>query len=304
MLATVPFLLLASIPFWDWLYSVAPRIGRAFAALLVVYGAVCSLYVGIRFATDPRMEAVAWMRDTLRVPLRSNRLRMHPCGRSNPASMYTMFACRALSGRLRLFAETFPDRPEILARNLELDPEDVSVVQPAALKARSPDMVAVTSLDYARYDTRLGQLYPEMRSFYSGLLAGELGYRPVFDRKSGPAPRLLYPQTIDFLDNRIVVMERAPGRLSNDVRSQTLKSPAGDAKPRADARLVFEPPPNHECGRGRATCAGSAANLSSAACRPARRRTASTARGGFRWTAGELPVRGARGGCGVCRGRR
>jgi len=71
-------------------------------------------------------------------------------------------------------------------------------------------MIAVNSIDYARFEGRLGQLYPEMTSFYTRLLAGELGYRPVFDQQSRPAPRLLYPRNIDFLDNRMVVLARVP----------------------------------------------------------------------------------------------
>ena len=71
----------------------------------------------------------------------------------------------------------------------------------------------VDSLYYSRFleDRRAGKAYSEIGEFFVQLLQERLGYRIVFDRTSSDAPWWAYPGEIDFLYNRIVILERSAG---------------------------------------------------------------------------------------------
>jgi hypothetical protein len=51
-------------------------------------------------------------------------------------------------------------------------------------------------------------MHAQVGAFFSDLLHGRLPYRVVYDRQSPRPPAWVYPRSIDFLHNRIVILER------------------------------------------------------------------------------------------------
>jgi len=51
-------------------------------------------------------------------------------------------------------------------------------------------------------------LYPSVRDYYRQLLEERLGYEITLDVSTPAPPRWAYPKRIDFLENRLVVLER------------------------------------------------------------------------------------------------
>jgi len=118
-----------------------------------------------------------------------------------------------VSGRKRLFDTIFARDDKTLEKIKRFEPpnEDVGWYTGEALYKRSPDYVAVDSLYYERF---LGNAYyPGIERFFTDLLNGKYPYRIVYDRKTPPVPRWIYPKDIDFLENRLTILSgnRPPG---------------------------------------------------------------------------------------------
>jgi hypothetical protein len=206
VLPVVPFLLLIIGPILE---LCARRPVFIYCSLIPVlaYNCLCSFYVGIRFADDPRMAAQTWVRSHLTAgeSIEStqacsdwNRLPgMHLDERHAPNS----------NERAALFAKVFSNNPWVSNSLVERE----GIVNPAnftlaALQARNPQYLALDSLVY-------GGLTPgPIDSYFSDLLAGHYPYRIVFDLQSPPDPAWVYPRRIDFLQNRITILERIGGK--------------------------------------------------------------------------------------------
>jgi hypothetical protein len=118
-----------------------------------------------------------------------------------------------VSGRSRILREVLADNVWVRANIDRLEQGGADWYSPESLAARAPDAVVVDSLYYSRFleDRRAGKAYSEIGEFFVQLLQERLGYRIVFDRTSSDAPWWAYPGEIDFLYNRIVILERSAG---------------------------------------------------------------------------------------------
>jgi hypothetical protein len=214
VLPVVPFLLLIIGPVLE-LCARKPVFIYCSLIPVLAYNCLCSFYVGIRFADDPRMAAQTWVRTHLTdgESIEStqscsdwNRLPgMHLDERHAPNS----------NERAALFAKVFSNNPWVANSLIERE----GIVNPAnftlpALQARNPQYLAIDSLVY-------NALSPgPISQYFSDLLAGKYPYRIVFDLQSPPDPAWLYPRRIDFLQNRITILERIGGKNTPSQPSQ------------------------------------------------------------------------------------
>jgi hypothetical protein len=115
-----------------------------------------------------------------------------------------------VSSRAILFRETLGDNPWVADSLARFEPsEDTSWYTKSALSARAPDYVWIDSLEYDRFfSADEAEYYPEVRRYYDDLLGGDLGYARVFDAVNPAGPWWVYPREIDFLENRMTVLQR------------------------------------------------------------------------------------------------
>jgi hypothetical protein len=206
VLPVVPFLLLIIGPALE-LCARKPVLIYLSLIPVLTYNCICSFYVGIRFADDPRMAAQTWVRshitngssiestqfcsDWNRIPY------MHLDVRHAPDS----------NERAALFAKVFSNNPwvsnSLAEREGIVDPANFTLT---ALQTRNPQYVAIDSLVY-------GALSPSpVKAYFDDLLAGHYPYRILFDLSSPPDPVWMYPRKIDFLQNRITILQRIGGK--------------------------------------------------------------------------------------------
>lgn len=208
VVSAIPFLLIAAAPGFGWFGQTRPRLALTALALLVAYNVYASLWVGYRFAADPRMASFAWA------------TRNVPAGATIEATGYAPNFGRRLdvefvrmptvSGRYRVLGKLFADDPAIMARLRSRESDDnMPWYDAAALRKRNPDFIAVDSLYYDRFFTTAEADYPTMKRFFDDLLAEKLGYEIVYDGQPVESPRWLYPREIAFVDNRLVILKRA-----------------------------------------------------------------------------------------------
>ena len=65
ILPLVPLLLIVSTQLWERLEVLRPKLLTFLSMILLCYGIVCSVVVGLRFSGDPRMSAVRFVADKL-----------------------------------------------------------------------------------------------------------------------------------------------------------------------------------------------------------------------------------------------
>lgn len=214
VLPVAPLLLIAAAPAWRAALERRPRPAAALAALLTLYGALCSFVVGRRFAADPRMAAQAWVAEHVPAAGTIETTRYMPDWDRYPGVDVVHVRVPNVTGRRRLFEERFAADPAMRKAIERHEPQnDVSWFGAEALSRRNPDFIAVHSLYAGRFtDGRGGELYPGVRDYFRLLLEGELGYEVAFDETSRSAPAWLYPQSILFVDGRATILKRrTPG---------------------------------------------------------------------------------------------
>jgi hypothetical protein len=212
VLPVVPYFLMMAGPACARLQSSA-RIVVPVLGLLLLYNAACSALVGSRFVNDPRMAARSWLRDNLPVQAVVEYSYYAPRPDRIEGAAFAGVPMPMVSGRSRILREVLADNVWVRANIDRLEQGGADWYSPESLAARAPDAVVVDSLYYSRFleDRRAGKAYSEIGEFFVQLLQERLGYRIVFDRTSSDAPWWAYPGEIDFLYNRIVILERSAG---------------------------------------------------------------------------------------------
>jgi len=209
ILVIVPLMLIAAAPGWQLIAHARVRLASVVAAGLIAYGVICCLDVDRRFANDPRLAAVPWVKNHVPASASIESSPYVPKWDKHPNVRAVSRAMPVVSGRRRAFEKFFADDPAIMTEVQVREPEDVGWYSLAALHVRAPDYVAVSSLYFERFlRGPLSHYYPEMRQYFATLLAEDAGYEIVFDRACCERRLYLYPRSILFLDNRIIILKR------------------------------------------------------------------------------------------------
>jgi hypothetical protein len=214
-LPLVPFALIMSSMAMVRLRESSFDIFRTAAAALVLYGLVCSTWVGVRFAQDPRFAAIDWVVENVPAESRVESTNYVPDWDKHRSVNVNNVDMPSVSGRRRLYEQEFADDSRVLqmARQFERETkESVDWYTLDGLRARGADYVAVSSLYYDRFMSgRLAELYPELQKFFSELESSDksVGYTVAFHGQCCDPVPFLYPKSIMFVDNRITIYKRA-----------------------------------------------------------------------------------------------
>jgi hypothetical protein len=220
-LPVVPFLILMAGPFLQMIEGHWPYV--LFLPLLF-YNSVCCLFVGKRFAEDPRTEAQSWiihhtfpgyiLESSSGAP-HWEKLSGFNAVELDAASLNWSGAAAGdvidlrmphASGRAELFARIFQDNPWMKKHGSDYEKEtDESLFTETELRQRNPNIVTVYSSDYEVPSDKV-------RNYYFNLLAGKFPYGIVFDGQTVDPPRWVYPRSIDFLSGRITILARRSGK--------------------------------------------------------------------------------------------
>lgn len=216
VLPIVPFWLIMSGLFWQKIQHKKKTIS-IILSIIIGYNVICSFYVGNRFLEAPRMVAQDWVQKN--IPSLSSLERNPYTPRWNllPGVHLKITNLPPIAGRGKLFEEILKDKfknqPLLLIRFQKSEvkrDEKLNWYSQEELVKRNPDYISIDSLGYDRFlkEQTLIKLYPEINLFFKNLLSQQYPYKIIFDQESKKTPSWVYPQKIDFLQNRIVILAR------------------------------------------------------------------------------------------------
>lgn len=202
VLPVVPFVFLLAAPgferiVWKQLLPVAGL------TLVLAYNIFCSVEVGERFLSDPRMDAQIYA------------LKNFPAGAviensyAPDWSRLTGLRVKAphlplVTGRAESFSKLFGQNSLIqheLEKHETTDyPTDTFTLE--GLKKRNPDFVAFSDQVYKFTGNEQAQ------RFYHDLDVGKMGYVKVYEESWKPRTPWTYPHDIDFLAERMVILRK------------------------------------------------------------------------------------------------
>lgn len=202
VLPSVPFILLMATPYltripWN-------RIGPAAAMFLILaYNVFCSVEVGLRFLSDPRMKAQEFaLKNFPKGATIENSYA--PYWNRLPGLNVTVHLMPYVTGRSDMFTKIFGQNEAIQAGlgKHESSSYPADTFTKAGLEKRRPDFISFSNQVYQFTPDEQAQL------FYRSLDNGQLGYVKVFERKWRPKLPYTYPRDIDFLAERVVILKR------------------------------------------------------------------------------------------------
>lgn len=214
ILPILPYWMMLSGPFWRLLKPT--RVLPISLAVILGYNGICCFYVGKRFAEDPRMTAIEWVKQNIPPGSSIETTRYSPDWNDIPGvNLQATSIPHQIAVRDKIFESQFQGNPwvwPILQQDIQRSREAEKWFTVAALEKRKSEYIGLNSLYYNRFFSQEGQrYYPNIHEYFQKLLAEEvLGYKIVFDAQSQPAPQWIYPQQIDSLDNRMTILRRSP----------------------------------------------------------------------------------------------
>ena len=205
----IPLWLIMSAPFWN---KIKPN-KIAVSILLVIlmsYNTVCSFYVGKRFAEDPRMIALEWVKENIPQNSSIEYTYYSPNWNKVPEMNFRGEIMPFIGGRKRVFKQQFQDN-NWLVRKLETAEKesDDRWYSLENLRKRNPEYISINSMYYSRFITgNAKELYPSVKQFFNDLINENYPYQIVFDRQPKTPPIWIYPQKINPIDTRTVILAR------------------------------------------------------------------------------------------------
>lgn len=208
LLPLTPYIIMAGGYFWQRLEKYNEIVYIPFF-IIILYNLISCYCVGERFKLDPRMKALLWVKENIspnkiiensaHVPNWNN------CNSTNLVIIQDPY----LSNRLDVFTK-IPNDKNMINRIVELEGKNrQNVYSEERLIKLQPDYIAIDSLSYQHFFySYYKREYPKINLFFNDLLNERLGYKIIFDAQSSPVSLWLYPQNIDFLDNRITIFTK------------------------------------------------------------------------------------------------
>jgi hypothetical protein len=201
VLPSVPFVLLLAAPAlarMNWRRFTS----KAILGAVVSYNVYASIDAGLRLAKDPRMEAVAWV--SMNVPAGATIENSYaPDWRRIPERKYHVEQMPAATGRTELFTKILGNQKTIQEGLDRFESRYASDrFQAAGLASRKPDFVAFTTqvFEWSGDD--------DAQRFYAGLDREEFGYAKVYEKQARARWPFSYPERIDFLADRMIILKR------------------------------------------------------------------------------------------------
>ena len=171
-------------------------------SFVLLYNFYSSIDVGLRFVNDPRMAALKWVAAHL-PPESSFENSYAPAWQRIVGKKYRVSNMPAATGRTELFTKLLPNEKSIQTGLARFEtPYDPITFTVEGLKSRNPDYVAFSSHVFEWSGDN------DAQRFYAALDREELGYSKVFEQKARPPWPLTYPKRIDFLVDRMLILQR------------------------------------------------------------------------------------------------
>jgi hypothetical protein len=169
---------------------------------LLAYNVASSLGMGMRFAGDPRVPAMRWAE--AHIPAGAHIESSYaPSWQRVPDKDWVVSTLPAATGRRELFAKILSDKPSVQEGAARFEtPIDDKIFTAEGLKSRAPEWVA--------FSTHVFEWSGDDRAqrFYADLDAGRLPYRKCFESAAVDRWPWTYPVRIDFLVDRMVILQR------------------------------------------------------------------------------------------------
>lgn len=198
VLPSIPFLFLAAAP-------VVARIWWSLLAVMVVaivgYNVTCSVIMGMRFASDPRMASIEWAERNFHKGARVECTYAPSWASLVPG--VTNYELPHATGRAKRFQKMFAQKEAVreMVGQYEKDAGD-EVFSLAALQQRNPDYVTFSSHAIGFTGEKAA------REYYWSHLAEKLGYHKVFEATLMPMPSWAYPKGLDFVVERMTILKK------------------------------------------------------------------------------------------------
>ena len=201
VLPVVPFALMLAAPALQRIRMTDKLPSRLIMALLI-YNLICCVILGVRFLSDPRMDAQLFVEQHFpRNATVENSYAPDWNLLPGVSVKETVFTCE--NGHQERFTKIFGNNA-IIKKGLEgcetHDPADVFTAE--SLKLRNPDYIAFSWVTYVNASD------PKTFRFYKDLEEGKLGYVKVFDKHVIKAPIWAYPRQSDALMPKMVILQR------------------------------------------------------------------------------------------------
>lgn len=211
LLPVIPSLFLLTVPF---LYFIAEK--RKAAGIMVyilvsviLYNFLCIYQIDLRFVFDPRMSAFTWSYGNIPDYSKIEKTQYTPdinaaFNRHIVVTFIPYMKERSISFT-NLFAN---DKAMLMQIGQYYPPTDDNWFALDNLYKRNPDYILLNSWQYDD-DHRS---FIHATDYYVKLLHGDTKYRIVFDQTTPPMPTWSYPQSVDFLFSRMVILENSEKR--------------------------------------------------------------------------------------------
>jgi hypothetical protein len=172
--------------------------------LILGYNVACSIEVGLRFLSDPRMDAQLFAKKYFwkgAVIENTNA----PDWARIPGLQLKAPHLPSAGGRATRFAKLFGQN-SVIQQGIEKFettdcPEDTFTLE--GLKKRNPDFIAFSNQAFQFTDDE------QALKFYHAIDGERMGYVKIFDQSWKPRASWSYPHDIDFLVERMVILKRA-----------------------------------------------------------------------------------------------
>jgi signal transduction histidine kinase len=201
VLPSAPFVLLLAAPALariDWKHWIA----KAILLVVICYNFYASIDAGLRFANDPRMKALAWVRKNLPDGAMIENS-YAPDWRKIAGKKYRVEQMPAATGRSQLFTKIL-GKQKTIQQGLDRFESNYGefTFTREGLESRNPDFIAFTSqvFEWSGDD--------DAQRFYAALDRGEFGYKKLYEETARQRWPLSYPLRIDFIADRMVILGR------------------------------------------------------------------------------------------------
>lgn len=202
VLPVVPFVFLMAAPAFERILW-KQLLPAAVLTLLLAYNIACSIEVGLRFRSDPRMNAQLFAKKYFWKGAVIENSNAPDWGRL-PGLTVKAPHLPSAGGRASRFSKLFGQNSIIengISKFETTDyPADTFTLE--GLKKRNPDFVAFSNQAFQFNDQE------EVLKFYHALDDGKMGYVTIFDQTWKPRSSWSYPHDIDFLAERMVIMKK------------------------------------------------------------------------------------------------
>lgn len=201
VLPVVPFAFILAAPTLQRI-RMTEKVPSTLFSVILAYNLICCVILGIRFISDPRMDAQLFaMKNFPHNATVENTYAPEWNVLPGVSVQQTKLYCDI--GYDKRFSKIFGNN-EVIKKGLKdcaaHDPADVFTLE--SLKLRNPDFIAFSWVTYVNAQD------PKTFQFYKDLENGKLGYVKVFDKQLIKAPIWAYPRQSDALMPRMVILQR------------------------------------------------------------------------------------------------